>query len=940
MKRKILLFTLLAIQISLFAQKVTVNPTISPPLFSQTDQITVTYDVTGTSLANLSVAYIWVWIPGKNTDAKYNINPATAAADPAKFTKSVAGGKTTFSITFKPSDFFATSIASETQIGMLIKGTDWANGQSTDYLANFGFKINLKSPATHPVFVNTNGTITINAETSVASTFELFVNDVSVNVQPGITAYNYVHTATEVSGASTVRLKATSASGTDEVSFDYVISQTSPAQTRPAGIIDGINYDAADATKATLCLWAPGKTSVYVVGDFTNWKVLPQNIMKKDGERFWIQITGLVPGTEYAFQYLVDESIRIADPYADKILDPDDQYIPSSTYPNLKTFPSAALSNQWYFNRLAVLQTGQTPFAWTVTNFQKPAKEKLVIYELLVRDYFENGERNYQNLIDTLGYLKRLGVNAIELMPVMEFNGNEGWGYNPTFMFAPDKYYGTKNAFKEFIDQCHQNGIAVILDIAMNHHDVPNPYVMIDFDFVNFKPQADNKWFNVNATHPFNVFFDMNHESAYTKKYLDTVNYHWLNEYKVDGFRFDLSKGFTQQNNPSNVNLWSAYDPSRIAILKRMADKIWANFPNAYVILEHLAVNLEEKELAEYRAGEGKGMMLWGNLNYHYNQLTMGYEENSDISGVSYVTRGWSVPHLVGYMESHDEERLMVRNISFGNTSGDYSVKDTLTSLERIRAASTMFYTVPGPKMLWQFGELGYDYGINYCTDGTTNDGCRLSPKPIRWDYKDQGHRAWLYSHVADLNRLRNTYDIFTSGAATITAGASLTKQIILKNVPYTAAPTTPNDMNAVVAANFDVVPKSVVVEFPHTGLWYDYYADGSVNVTASTSIFLEPGEAKIFTDVAIGPPQIITDTEGLHASEISVFPNPAGNYLTIQTGNSTIHHVSAYTIQGKLLPVRNEEGSLWDVSNLPAGIFILQVRTTGNSYKVKVIKR
>ncbi|MEJ0030023.1 MAG: alpha-amylase family glycosyl hydrolase [Bacteroidota bacterium] len=301
-------------------------------------------------------------------------------------------------------------------------------------------------------------------------------------------------------------------------------------------------------------------------------------------------------------------------------------------------YPSAALKSQWYFNRASVLQTGQTPYNWQAANYQKPAKHQLVIYELLIRDFFDSNNRNYKMLTDTLSYLKRLGVNAIELMPVTEFNGNDSWGYNPTFMFAPDKYYGTKNDLKKFVDTCHENDIAVILDIVMNHQDIPNSYAMMDFDFGAFKPTPNNKWFNVNATHPFSVFNDLNHESSYTKAYLDTVNYYWLSEYKVDGFRYDLSKGFTQKNNPTDVNAWSAYDASRIAILKRMSDKIWSSFPDAYVILEHFAANDEEKELAEYRADEGKGMMPWANLNGPFNQNTMGYSENSDISSIIMAT--------------------------------------------------------------------------------------------------------------------------------------------------------------------------------------------------------------------------------------------------------------------------------------------------------------
>jgi 1,4-alpha-glucan branching enzyme len=382
-------------------------------------------------------------------------------------------------------------------------------------------------------------------------------------------------------------------------------------------------------------------------------------------------------------------------------------------------------------------------------------KEKLVVYELLIRDFFANGDRSYDNLIDTISYLKRLGVNAIELMPVMEFNGNEGWGYNPTFMFAPDKYYGSKDRLKAFVDACHQEGIAVILDIAMNHHDVPNPYVMMDFDFTSFKPTAANKWFNVEAKHPFNVFFDMNHESSYTQAYLDTVNYYWLHEFKMDGFRFDLSKGFTQTNNPSNVNAWSAYDASRIALLKRMANSIWEHTPDAYIILEHFAANNEEKELVEYRVDEGKGMMVWGNLNHAYNQNTMGFAQDSDISWIYHGTRGWSVPHVVGYMESHDEERNMYKNITFGNSAGSYNVKNISTALNRVKAAEVIFYTIPGPKMLWEFGELGYDQSINRCEDGSISEDCRLSPKPVKWDYLNDNDRERLFQHTADLLRLR-----------------------------------------------------------------------------------------------------------------------------------------------------------------------------------------
>jgi 1,4-alpha-glucan branching enzyme len=938
------MFSMIAV-CALGQTKVAIDPVISPSLFRYNDQITVTYDVTGTSLSSLTNAWIWVWIPGTNINAKYNFNPAssnTSQTSFAKFTRSVENGRTLFKITFKPSDFFASDISVQQKLGMLLKGDDWANGQTTDFVTDFwdgSFQVKLLSPTQRPIFVTNGDEITIEAETPVSADYTLFINDVSVNTQDDITAYTYTHVVAETSGYGTVKLVATSGGSSNDVSFQYIISSPSPQAARPAGIIPGINYVAND--KVTLCLWAPGKSSVYLRGDFSDWLVLPENLMKRDGEFFWIALTGITPGQEYGFQYLVNETVFVADPYADKILDPDDQFIPGAVYPNLKAFPEEVLSANWYENRVSVFQTGQTAYSWKVADFQKPEKEKLIVYELLIRDFFGPEARSYQSLIDTIGYFKSLGINAIELMPIMEFNGNESWGYNPTFMFAPDKYYGTKNKLKEFVDVCHQNGIAVILDIAMNHQDMPNSYVMMDFNFDTGKPSASNKWFNTDARHPFNVFFDMNHESTYTKAYLDTVNHYWLNEYKIDGFRFDLSKGFTQTNNPDNVGAWSAYDASRIAILKRMADEIWEHTPDAYVILEHLSVDSEEKELAEYRAAEGKGMMLWGNLNHAYSENAMGFPE--DISRVYHGTRSWSVPHVVSYMESHDEERMMYRNMKFGKTTPSYDIKSFTTALKRIEAASTIFYTVPGPKMLWQFGELGYDYSINYCSDGTINNDCRVSSKPVRWDYQADAQRDKLQNHISDLLRLRHTYDVFTDGTASLTAGVGLVKQLMLKNDPYTATPANADQMNAVVVVNFDVSAQSVAAAFPHGGVWYDYYEGArEVSVTGTSfTLSLKPGEYKLLTDHPIGSP-LVTALEGEtgETADLSVYPNPVERRLFIRQGQEGKIDISLSTTQGLRVTVPRLDDGSWDVSGLANGIYILEVKGGEKTIRTRILKR
>ncbi|HNU22212.1 MAG TPA: alpha-amylase family glycosyl hydrolase, partial [Bacteroidales bacterium] len=351
----------------------------------------------------------------------------------------------------------------------------------------------------------------------------------------------------------------------------YVVIPQPTVVELPDGIYDGINY--VDDSTVILCLQAPGKKNVFAIGDFSNWEILPEYYMNKtaDGERFWLEISSLIPAKEYIYQYLVDGKIRISDPYCDKISDPwNDKYIPTSVYPAMLIYPSGKTTGI-----ASVLQTAQEPFAWQIEQFSPPSREKLVIYELLIRDF--TTKHTYQSVIDTLNYLVKLGVNAIELMPLMEFEGNSSWGYNPMTYFAPDKYYGPKNDLKKLIDECHKRGIAVILDIVLNHAYGNNPLVKLYWDDVKQIPAADNPWFNQTSPNPsYSWGYDFNHESPYTKQFVYRVTRYWLTEYKADGFRFDFSKGFT--NKPGDG--W-AYDATRIAILKNYTDSIWSVNPQA-----------------------------------------------------------------------------------------------------------------------------------------------------------------------------------------------------------------------------------------------------------------------------------------------------------------------------------------------------------------------
>ncbi|WP_462266885.1 alpha-amylase family glycosyl hydrolase [Mucilaginibacter sp.] len=590
----------------------------------------------------------------------------------------------------------------------------------------------------------------------------------------------------------------------------------------PSGAGDGVTF-LNNGTSAIFNLYAPNKASVSVIGDFNNWQPAA---MKKtsDGSRWWVQVDNLDAAKTYSYQYYVDNTLKVADPYTQLVLDPaNDSYISSDTYPNLPVYPTGKTTGI-----VSTMQANPAAYTWKNTSFTRPDKSKLVVYELHLRDFIQ--AHNYQTLKDTLSYLSNLGVNAIELMPVNEFEGNESWGYNPSFYFAPDKYYGTKNALKAFIDECHSRGMAVIQDMVLNHSFGQSPMVQLYFNSAINKPAANSPWFNQDATHPYNVGYDFNHESAATKYFAKNVMKFWMQEYKVDGFRFDLSKGFTQKNSGNDVSSWGAYDASRIAIWKDYNNYIKSLDPNFYVILEHFAADQEEAELA------AQGMMLWNNLNFNANQATMSYNDSGgswDLSRLFYDTHNSTQPYnLVSYIESHDEERLQYKNGQYGNSSGSYSVKNLATGLKRDGMAAAFLMATPGPKMLWQFGELGYD--INIDQNGRTGN------KPILWSYKNDANRKQLYNTYAQLIKMKIKNTVFNTTSFTYSLAGAV-KTIQLKG----------NDgVNVQLVGNFDVITQTANISFPATGTWYDNLTGTSITVsTLPYTIALAPGEYHLYSN-------------------------------------------------------------------------------------------
>jgi len=775
-----------------------------------------------------------------------------------------------------------------------------------------GLTVTIHSPGgMQPVYA-LNDVIPIEAAANESDSIALRIND------------NYITSTTESSlsynwqansyGNQHIVVNAYGNDNITEAETSVFIRQEVPIAALPDDVINGINY--IDGNTVTLVLHDPPamKEFVFVIGDFNDWEVTDEHYMNRtpDGTRYWLTITDLEADNEYGFQYYIDGELRLADPYTHKVLDPwNDHWINDFNYPDLKPYPSGKT-----IGLASVLHPGRPAYEWQTTDFTPPAVEDMVIYELLIRDFVETSA--IKTVMDSLDYLQNLGVNVIELMPINQFEGNISWGYNPALYFATDKAYGTREDYKKFIDACHERGIAVVLDIVLNHSFNLSPLAQMYFDADAGswgQPSPENPWYLQECPHePWCWGNTFDQDSEYTHELFKRTVQYWLTEFRVDGFRFDFTKGFT--NEQSGGQGWH-YDAARIANLKRIADEVWEVNPDAYVILEHFTANDEEEELSDY------GMMLWGNITHQYQEAAMGWLDDSNFEWVSYQQRGWDDPHLIGYMESHDEERIMFKNITYGNSSNpNHDIKELGTAMRRAELVAAFYFPIPGPKMIWQFGELGYDYSINHCQDGTIDPGCRTDPKPIRWDYYEDWRRKRVYDVYSLLANLKQEHDVFRTDDYSLSLNGAM-KRIHLNH----------ESNNVTILGNFGVVAGDINPNFQETGTWHEYFSrDQLVVDDINQSITLQPGEYRLYSSVEFpdhGLPLSNREIDAPETGQVKVYPNPARDILQVDAINQ-IKMIEIIDILGKtMLQIHpgNRTATL-NVEHLHSGIYFVRVST------------
>ena len=601
--------------------------------------------------------------------------------------------------------------------------------------------------------------VTFRAKSNVAADLKITVNDQEIASESAATFAEGKFTFT-TQGDYKVTATATANGQTVSSSDIYCVPGTSqPVASQTVPPMGA--FRNADGT-VTFCLAAPEKETVILVGSWNDYAVSMNSVMDyvdgpADGEgsfRYFTKTVSGIPVNEPVFYYyMVNNGASyksVGDPYARLVLDPNnDKWISADVYPNIPEYPSDKVKNVC----LAVFQDNFGEYDWKVKDFKGVDKDNLVIYELLFRDFTGTegkalGNGTVRQAIEKIPYLVELGINAVELLPINEFDGNNSWGYNPNFYFAIDKAYGTAQDYKEFIDVCHQNGIAVILDVVFNQSAGLHPWYQM-------YSAKENPFYNQVAPHAYSVLNDWKQEYPLVQQQWHDMLKYWLSEYKVDGFRFDLVKGLGNNDSYKNSSeaATNAFNQSRVDRMARLHEAMREVNPDAYFINELLGDAKEENEMAK------DGELNWMNVNDPGCEFAMGWLSKSNLNSMWATKAGRTAGSTVAYLESHDEQRLAYKQNEWGaeGVKGDADV-----SCRRLSSAAAQMLMVPGSHMIWMFSEMG-----NAQSTKKANGENNTDPKIVDWALMDQPANAELLKRYQELIHLRTEHSVLFSEAAT-----------------------------------------------------------------------------------------------------------------------------------------------------------------------------
>ncbi len=554
-------------------------------------------------------------------------------------------------------------------------------------------------------------------------------------------------------------------------------AQAASALPKDAESIRSGAIDHGDG-RVTFGLWAPWKKGVALVGSFNNWdaKATPMAVLESG---MWVAELTLEAG-EHAYQFVLDTEsdhpTHIADPYARRL-----RWVPDS--------PQAH----------AVVHVGAQPYPWGDDGFGARPFNELVIYELHVGDFSPEG--TFKGVTERLDYIRDLGVSAIELMPIQEFPGDQSWGYNPAFFFAPESAYGSEEELKELIDQAHQRGIAIILDMVFNHTDASSPLTRL-------YPYQDSPYFGQDGN-PWG-FPDLNHWDDATKRLIRDVQDYWLLEYHVDGFRYDYAEGigFDHMSGMQFFG-WAARQTK----------------PHAYLIAEHISDPVGVVEGTEMNASwhESYHYIMRANLREGDYQNNRYGDMQAMLNQMIYSRVGYSDnAEAVNYLESHDQERIAFEIRTNPNLDNDEAVR------AKCQLGALTLFTSAGVPMLYAGQEFA------------TSTPKTIGSNKLEWERLNDPVWDDLKNYYAGMARLRAQNPALTQNHLEPLLVDNERKILIFKR-------WTDQGNQVVVGLNFAPVQQFADVTFPRGGKWHEwtYNYDEELGDNPAHTVELPPSGGK-----------------------------------------------------------------------------------------------
>ncbi len=430
--------------------------------------------------------------------------------------------------------------------------------------------------------------------------------------------------------------------------------------------------------KTAFRVWAPHAQGVSVIGTFNGWDGTRAPMGREDGGCWYAEVPGARPGHEY--RYLVATpggSLSRIDPYAREVTD--------------------SAGNGVIHDASA--------FDWGPGGFRMAPRDELVIYELHIGTFHDKGREDgrpgtFRTAAEQLDHLGRLGINAIEIMPVGEFPGSRSWGYAPAQIFAVESAYGGPSALKAFIKECHGRGIAVILDVVYNHFGPK------DVDLWRFDGWSENDLGGIYFFNDWRAETPWGHSRPdYTRgpvrRFIVDNALMWLDEYRVDGLRVDGTVFIRTADFSGDKPI-----PEGYTLLQEINAEVHRRFPDRLLIAEDLRDNPEMTRGLE-AGGAGFHTQWDGTFAYQIRKavITPDDEERSMRAVADAIAARYNDDAFqrVIYSESHDE-------VANGKARVPYEInKDDATcwySQSRSTLAAAMVFTAPGIPMLFQGQEF------------------------------------------------------------------------------------------------------------------------------------------------------------------------------------------------------------------------------------------